>query len=295
MSVAMIAVFLAALVIPEAYEDLPGGWHGPLVLALAYTFVRLVHMTLYIVAAGDDAALRRQVLDDPGGRDGARLDRAHRRRAGRRAMADLDLARRIRLRRGAHLGEFARRRRMAHPLDRALDRAVRPRRDPRPGRVDRRDRGRRRARADRRADRPRHRARRHPVDPALVGVLRSAGRSRRARARRAVGCRARRARPPRLHVRAPRDRGRRHPGRPRRRGGDGAHRRRGAVRVVRCVRARRGTRAVHGGDGGVRPDSSTWGGRRRASSGRSCSRHPCHCWRRSRRCGRWSSWSACSA
>ena len=31
-------------------------------LALAYTFVRLVHMTLYIVAAGDDAALRRQVL-----------------------------------------------------------------------------------------------------------------------------------------------------------------------------------------------------------------------------------------
>jgi low temperature requirement protein LtrA len=62
MSVAMIAVFLAALVIPEAYEDLPGGWHGPLVLALAYTFVRLVHMTLYIVAAGDDAALRRQVL-----------------------------------------------------------------------------------------------------------------------------------------------------------------------------------------------------------------------------------------
>ena len=62
MSVAMIAVFLAALVIPEAYEDLPGGWHGPLVLALAYTFVRLVHMTLYIVAAGDDTALRRQVL-----------------------------------------------------------------------------------------------------------------------------------------------------------------------------------------------------------------------------------------
>ena len=62
MSVAMIAVFLAALVIPEAYDDLPGGWHGPLVLALAYTFVRLVHMTLYIVAAGDDAALRRQVL-----------------------------------------------------------------------------------------------------------------------------------------------------------------------------------------------------------------------------------------
>ncbi len=62
MSIAMIVVFIAALTIPEAYQDLPGGWYGPLVLALAYTFVRLIHMTLYIIAAGDDAALRRQVL-----------------------------------------------------------------------------------------------------------------------------------------------------------------------------------------------------------------------------------------
>jgi low temperature requirement protein LtrA len=62
MSVAMIAVFVAALTIPEAYDDLPGGWNGPLVLALAYTLVRVIHMTLYIVAAGDDAGLRRQVL-----------------------------------------------------------------------------------------------------------------------------------------------------------------------------------------------------------------------------------------
>jgi low temperature requirement protein LtrA len=62
MSVAMIAVFVAALTIPEAYDDLPGGWNGPLVLALAYTLVRVIHMTLYIVAAGDDARLRRQVL-----------------------------------------------------------------------------------------------------------------------------------------------------------------------------------------------------------------------------------------
>ena len=62
MGLAMISVFVAALTIPEAYEDLPGGWDGPLVLALAYTLVRLIHMTLYIIAAGDDAALRRQVL-----------------------------------------------------------------------------------------------------------------------------------------------------------------------------------------------------------------------------------------
>jgi len=61
MSVAMIAVFLVALTIPEAYDDFPGGWHGPLVFALAYVFVRLVHLILYWVAAGEDAALRRQV------------------------------------------------------------------------------------------------------------------------------------------------------------------------------------------------------------------------------------------
>lgn len=61
MSVAMIAVFLVALTIPEAYDDLPGGWNGPLVFALAYVFVRLVHLTLYTIAAGEDVALRRQV------------------------------------------------------------------------------------------------------------------------------------------------------------------------------------------------------------------------------------------
>jgi low temperature requirement protein LtrA len=62
MSVAMIAVFIAALTIPEAYDDLPGGWHGPLVLALAFILVRVIHLTLYVVAAGNDSALRRQVL-----------------------------------------------------------------------------------------------------------------------------------------------------------------------------------------------------------------------------------------
>lgn len=61
MSVAMITVFLVALTIPEAYDDLPGGWYGPLVFALSYVFVRLVHLTLYTVAAGEDVGLRRQV------------------------------------------------------------------------------------------------------------------------------------------------------------------------------------------------------------------------------------------
>ena len=62
MTAAMIAVFIAALTIPEAYEDLPGGWNGPLVLVLAYTAVRVIHATLYLAAAGEDAGLRRQVL-----------------------------------------------------------------------------------------------------------------------------------------------------------------------------------------------------------------------------------------
>ena len=62
MGIAMIAVFIVALAIPEAYDDLPGGWYAPLVVALAYLFVRLVHATLYVLVAGDDSALRRQVL-----------------------------------------------------------------------------------------------------------------------------------------------------------------------------------------------------------------------------------------
>ncbi|MEZ0447644.1 low temperature requirement protein A [Cellulomonas sp. ICMP 17802] len=62
MSVAMAAVFVATLAIPEAFDDLPGGLVGSLVLVVAYAIVRLVHTTLYVLAAGDDAALRRQVL-----------------------------------------------------------------------------------------------------------------------------------------------------------------------------------------------------------------------------------------
>jgi low temperature requirement protein LtrA len=62
MAVAMAAVFIVALVIPEAFEDLPGGLHAPLVFAAAYLVVRLVHLVLYLGAAGDDRLLRRQVL-----------------------------------------------------------------------------------------------------------------------------------------------------------------------------------------------------------------------------------------
>ncbi|WP_294564781.1 low temperature requirement protein A [uncultured Arthrobacter sp.] len=62
MSLAMMAMFIAALTIPEAFHDMAGGLDGPLVFAVAYFVVRLVHIGLYLVAAGDDAPLRRQVI-----------------------------------------------------------------------------------------------------------------------------------------------------------------------------------------------------------------------------------------
>jgi low temperature requirement protein LtrA len=62
MTVAMIGMFIVALVIPEAFDDLPGGLYAPLVLSIAYVVVRVMHMLLYYFAAGDDRPLRRQVL-----------------------------------------------------------------------------------------------------------------------------------------------------------------------------------------------------------------------------------------
>ncbi len=62
MSVAMAAMFLVALVIPEAFEDLEGGLYAPLVFAISYVVVRVAHLALYLVAAAEDGGLRRQVL-----------------------------------------------------------------------------------------------------------------------------------------------------------------------------------------------------------------------------------------
>jgi low temperature requirement protein LtrA len=62
MTVAMIAMFGVALTIPEAFSDLEGGLFGPLVLAICYVIVRVVHAVLYIISAGDDVGLRKQVL-----------------------------------------------------------------------------------------------------------------------------------------------------------------------------------------------------------------------------------------
>lgn len=63
----MVAMFIAALAIPEAFHDLEGGLSGPLVLAVSYVVVRVLHVTLYAYAAGDDRPLRRQVAKTAGG------------------------------------------------------------------------------------------------------------------------------------------------------------------------------------------------------------------------------------
>jgi low temperature requirement protein LtrA len=62
MIVAMAAMFIVALSIPESFADLPGGLFAPFVLAGCYVLVRLGHLACYLVAAGDDAGLRRQLL-----------------------------------------------------------------------------------------------------------------------------------------------------------------------------------------------------------------------------------------
>jgi low temperature requirement protein LtrA len=62
MFVAMGAMFLIALAIPEAFKDLPGGVSGPVVFALGYLVLRTVHLLLFLMVSGNDAALRHQVL-----------------------------------------------------------------------------------------------------------------------------------------------------------------------------------------------------------------------------------------
>jgi low temperature requirement protein LtrA len=62
MIVAMAALFLVAMAIPEAWQDEGGGISAPLVLACALAVVRLGHLSVYAVAAAGDAGLRRQLL-----------------------------------------------------------------------------------------------------------------------------------------------------------------------------------------------------------------------------------------
>jgi low temperature requirement protein LtrA len=59
---AMAATFVVALVLPDAWHDVPGGLDEPLILALAYTVVRVLYLATYLHAAAGDRRLRRQLL-----------------------------------------------------------------------------------------------------------------------------------------------------------------------------------------------------------------------------------------
>jgi low temperature requirement protein LtrA len=56
---AMAAMFLVALAIPEAWGDEGRGLRAPVVLAVVLAVVRLGHLSVYTVAASGDAVLRR--------------------------------------------------------------------------------------------------------------------------------------------------------------------------------------------------------------------------------------------
>jgi low temperature requirement protein LtrA len=58
---AMAAMFVLAVTVPEAFNDLAGGLYGPVVVAFAYLAVRVLHLVMFFVLSGDDADLRRQV------------------------------------------------------------------------------------------------------------------------------------------------------------------------------------------------------------------------------------------
>ena len=64
MLAAMAAMFVMALTVPEAFDDLEGGLDGPILVAFAYLAVRILHLAMFWMVAhtADDRGLRRQLL-----------------------------------------------------------------------------------------------------------------------------------------------------------------------------------------------------------------------------------------
>jgi low temperature requirement protein LtrA len=56
---AMGVMFVVSLTIPEALQDFPGGLYAPLLFAVCYLLVRVLHLVAYFGAAREDPALRR--------------------------------------------------------------------------------------------------------------------------------------------------------------------------------------------------------------------------------------------
>jgi low temperature requirement protein LtrA len=62
MFAAMGGVFVIAITIPEAFDDGPGGLHGPTVFAFCYLVVRLVHVFMFWIISREDREFRGQIL-----------------------------------------------------------------------------------------------------------------------------------------------------------------------------------------------------------------------------------------
>jgi low temperature requirement protein LtrA len=62
MVIALAAIFVVAMTIPEVWHDGPGGLNGPLVFVLAYFVIRAVHLLVYVVAAAGDRGLVRTIV-----------------------------------------------------------------------------------------------------------------------------------------------------------------------------------------------------------------------------------------
>ncbi|HEY3603863.1 MAG TPA: low temperature requirement protein A [Sporichthyaceae bacterium] len=60
--VAMAAMFVIALAIPEAFDDSPGGWSSPCTLAVGYFVLRLMHLAAFWALSAGDAGLRSQLV-----------------------------------------------------------------------------------------------------------------------------------------------------------------------------------------------------------------------------------------
>lgn len=60
--VAMVAMFVVSLAIPEAFHEEPGGIPAALTIVVCYAAVRLTHLGAYLLAAAGSRALQRQLL-----------------------------------------------------------------------------------------------------------------------------------------------------------------------------------------------------------------------------------------